>query len=184
MRREAAAMRKQLAAENPDADTALARHADAIIRLAGGGAVAGYLPIRSELSPLPLIAALAGRGVVTAMPMTPPPRNPLIFHRWNPGDALQDGPFGTQQPPPDLPVIVPRLVLTPMLAFDDAASRLGYGGGFYDRTLAGIRADGQTVTAIGIAFDGQQVASVPTGPYDMPLDGVLTPTGLRLMEMR
>ena len=81
-------------------------------------------------------------------------------------------------------MIVPRLVLAPMLAFDDAAGRLGYGGGFYDRTLAGIRADGQAVTAIGIAFDGQQVASVPTGPYDMPLDGVLTPTGLRLMEMR
>ena len=88
MRREAAALRKQLAAESPDADTVLACHADAIIRLAGGGAVAGYLPIHSELSPLPLIAALAERGVFTAMPMTPPPGKPLIFHQWTPGDAV------------------------------------------------------------------------------------------------
>ena len=86
-------MRKQLAAEHPDADTALARHADAIIRLGGGGAVAGYLPIRSELSPLPLIAALAGRGVVTAMPMTPPPGNPLIFHQWARATRCRTGPM-------------------------------------------------------------------------------------------
>ena len=88
MRREAAAVRKQLAAESPDADSALARHANAIIRLAGGGAVAGYLPIRSELSPLPLIAALAGRGVVTAMPMTPP-RAALL--PWRLPDRYQGG---------------------------------------------------------------------------------------------
>ncbi len=184
MRRNAAALRKQLAADFPGADAELAGHADAIIKLAGGGVVAGYLPIRSELSPLPLIAALAGCGVVTALPITPPAGNPLVFHQWATDDALQNGPYGTCQPLPNLPVVVPRLVLTPMLAFDDAARRLGYGGGFYDRTLAGIRAGGQAVTAIGIAFDGQQVPSVPTGPYDMPLDGVLTPTGLRLMEMR
>jgi 5-formyltetrahydrofolate cyclo-ligase len=66
-----------------------------------------------------------------------------------------------------------------MLAFDSDCWRLGYGGGFYDRTLAGLRGGGRSVTAIGIAFDGQLVDKVPVGPFDVALDAVLTPSGLR-----
>ena len=182
LRQTAGKRRALLAREQADADTILAGHADAIAQLAEGGIVAGYLPIKSELSPLALVAALTAAGVPTAMPVTPPPGQPLIFHRWAAGDPLEDGPYGTRQPPTHLDVVIPRVVLAPMLAFDDAARRLGYGGGFYDRTLAKIRDGGHAVTAIGIAYDEQQTDRVPTGPHDMKLDGVLTPAGLRLVE--
>ena len=75
--------------------------------------------------------------------------------------------------------MTPDVILAPMLAFDDEGWRLGYGGGFYDRTLAALRAGGRRVAALGIAYDGQVVDKVPTGPFDMRLDGVLTPSGLR-----
>lgn len=141
--------------------------------------IAAYLPIRSELSPLPLVGALAAIGMTTAMPVTPAPGNPLSFRAWGLGETLAEGPYNTKQPPPELPEVTPDVILAPMLAFDDAGWRLGYGGGFYDRTLAGLRAAGRRVVALGIAYDGQQVDSVPTGAYDMRLDGVLTPSGLR-----
>ena len=138
--------------------------------------MAAYLPIRSELSPLPLVAALTARGVVTAMPVTPEPENPLSFHQWALGDLLVDGPYKTRQPSADAPAVIPSLILAPMLAFDAACWRLGYGGGFYDRTLGGLRAAGRSVMAVGIAYAGQKVDHVPVGPYDMALDGVLTPS--------
>ena len=188
LRKEAAATRAALAKQEPDAADRLAGHAGHIADLAAadlatadpamGGVVAAYLPIRSELSPLPLVAALTARGVVTAMPVTPEPENPLSFHQWAAGDVLVDGPYRTQQPSADAPRVTPSIILAPMLAFDAACWRLGYGGGFYDRTLAGLRAAGRSVIAIGIAYDGQQVDQVPTGPYDMALDAVLTPSGM------
>lgn len=182
MRSAASQRRAELAAAMPDVGQALAAHVDAVLKLCEGGIIAGYLPIRSELSPLPLMRALVDAGASTAMPLTPPPGNPLVFCRWAPGDPLVDGPYGTRQPPDDGDPVSPRLILAPMLAFDDAARRLGYGGGFYDRTLAAIRAEGRQVTVIGIAYDEQQTERVPTGPHDMKLDGALTPAGLRLVE--
>ena len=113
------------------------------------------------------------------MPVTPEPGNPLLFRAWAPGAPLADGPYNTKQPPSDAAEMIPSVVLAPMLAFDSSCWRLGYGGGFYDRTLSGLRAAGRHVVALGIAYDGQFVDKVPTGPYDMRLDGVLTPSGLR-----
>jgi 5-formyltetrahydrofolate cyclo-ligase len=182
MRSAASQRRAELAAAMPDAGQALALHVDAVLKLCEGGIIAGYLPIRSELSPLPLMRALVDAGASTAMPLTPPPGNPLVFCSWAQGDPLVGGPYGTRQPPDDGDPVSPRLILAPMLAFDDAARRLGYGGGFYDRTLAAIRAEGRQVTVIGIAYDEQQTERVPTGPHDMKLDGALTPAGLRLVE--
>ena len=183
LRQQAAIARKALVNADPEAPARLAAQSDIIIRMVQderpAGVVAAYMPIRSELSPLRLVAALVAQGIVTAMPETPSPGHPLIFRRWAPGDDLVDGPYGTSQPSPAAPVMVPRVILAPMLAFDSACWRLGYGGGFYDRTLAGLRDAGQRVTAIGIAFDGQLVDKVPVGPFDMPLDAVLTPSGLR-----
>lgn len=183
LRNQAAARRAALMESDPEAPARLAAQADIIIRLAQGrdpaGIVAAYMPIRSELSPLPLVTALAVAGLITAMPETPAPGNPLVFRRWAPGDDLVDGPYGTSQPSPAAPVVQPAVILAPMLAFDAACWRLGYGGGFYDRTLAGLRGGGHMVTAIGIAFDGQLVDKVPVGPFDVPLDAVLTPSGLR-----
>jgi len=183
LRQQAAIARKALVNADPEAPARLAAQSEIIMRMVQdgrpAGVVAAYMPIRSELSPLRLVAALVAQGIVTAMPETPSPGHPLIFRRWAPGDDLVDGPYGTSQPSPAAPVMVPRVILAPMLAFDSACWRLGYGGGFYDRTLAGLRDAGQRVTAIGIAFDGQLVDKVPVGPFDMPLDAVLTPSGLR-----
>ena len=89
-----------------------------------------------------------------------------------------DGPYGTKQPPAGSDNCLPDVILAPMLAFDAYGWRLGYGGGFYDRTIANLRGLGKQVTVIGIAYDGQILDKVPTGPFDMPLDAVLSPTGL------
>jgi len=184
LRKEAARHRATLAAGDPDAADRLAAQAGIIAALAGdgqegAGIVAAYLPIRSELSPLPLVSALVAAGLGTAMPVTPEAGHPLRFRAWAPGDDLAEGPYNTQQPAASAPEVTPTVILAPMLAFDDAGWRLGYGGGFYDRTLAALRGGGHRVCALGIAYDGQHVAAVPTGPYDMRLDGVLTPSGLR-----
>ena len=191
LRKAAAKARAALASADADAAERLAAQAGILAEIArplagtaeesveGAPVIAAYLPIRSELSPLPLVAALAAAGMVTAMPVTPSPGNPLSFRAWAPGDELADGPYNTQQPPPGWPEITPHVILAPMLAFDDDGWRLGYGGGFYDRTLAGLRAAGRSVVALGIAYDGQRVEKVPTGPYDMKLDGVVTASGLR-----
>lgn len=184
LRKEAARQRAALAAADADAAERLSAQAGIVAALAGegrdqAGVVAAYLPIRSELSPLQLVAALVDIGVATAMPVTPDPGHPLLFRAWAPGDDLAEGPYNTQQPPASAPQVTPAVILAPMLAFDDGGWRLGYGGGFYDRTLAALRAAGHHVCALGIAYDGQLVAAVPTGPHDMRLDGVLTPSGLR-----
>lgn len=142
--------------------------------------IAGYWPIRTEMNPLPLMAALcdADDRIETCLPATPKPETPLVFHKWRMGDTLIDGLYGTSEPSPDAPVVIPQLILAPLLAFDRQHYRLGYGGGFYDRTLASIRQNrGQTVMAVGIAYAGQEVAAVPVGTYDAALDAILTEQG-------
>ena len=190
LRKHAGKTRAALAADDTDAAGMLASQAGIVAEIAlsildspGSGGdlpiVAAYFPLRSELSPLPLIEALATKGFATAMPVTPEPGNPLLFRAWAPGEPLADGPYNTKQPPSDAAEMIPSVILVPMLAFDASCWRLGYGGGFYDRTLSGLRMAGRHVVALGIAYDGQLVEKVPTGPYDMRLDGVLTPSGLR-----
>ena len=178
LRRSATKIRKRLFEQQTQADISLAAHADVLLERFGRGIYAAYLPIRSELSPLPLIARLADLSIQTAMPITPAPGNPLDFRLWATGDILDDGPYDTKQPAASAAVCQPDVILAPMLAFDSACWRLGYGGGFYDRSIGGLRQAGHKVVAIGIAFAGQQVEQVPTGLYDMALDAVLTPDGL------
>ena len=144
----------------------------------GCGVYAAYLPIRNEISPLPLIAALNNAGQLTAMPVTPVEGQPLNFRRWAVGAALEDGPYGTRQPPVGGTPVLPDVILAPLLAFDLAGWRLGYGGGFYDRTMADFATRGHRVRMVGLAYDGQKLDKVPVGPYDMPLDAVLCPSGL------
>lgn len=179
LRKSAAAKRAAAARDLPDAADAVAGHADQLVARFGAGIYAAYLPIRSELSPLPLVSALLTLGnMQSAMPITPEPGLPLSFHHWSPGDALDAGPYGTTQPPADREIMVPRVILAPMLAFDAGCWRLGYGGGFYDRTIAGLRDAGHSVSVLGIAYAEQQVDQVPVGPFDMALDGVITPAGI------
>jgi 5-formyltetrahydrofolate cyclo-ligase len=177
-RKLAAQNRNHLATNEAAAAAKLAMHAERLIDRFGKGIYAAYFPIRSELSPLDLLARLVDLGCATALPVTPAEGQPLRFHRWAVGGRLDDGPYDTKQPPADQPFCRPDVILAPMLAFDSAGWRLGYGGGFYDRTLAVLRGAGHHLSVIGIAFDGQKLDNIPVGPYDMPLDAVLCPTGL------
>lgn len=138
--------------------------------------VAGYMPIRSEANILPLMADLAGRGIATALPVVLGKEMALEFRRWRAGEPLEDGLYGTRHPVGT--GVCPTVLLIPLLAFDVAGFRLGYGGGFYDRTLDAYRADGMSVVAIGVAYACQQVLHVPRLPHDQPLDAVVTERGL------
>jgi len=136
-------------------------------------AISGYWPMGDEMDVKPLLAALDRAGHVVGLPVAVARDAPLVFRRWRPGDPLLDGGFGTSIPGEGSAPVVPRIVLAPLLAFDRAGFRLGYGGGYYDRTLAALRRAGP-VTAIGVAYGGQEVARVPRGPLDQPLDIIVT----------
>ena len=178
-RKKAASLRQKLAQNNAGSAVHLAAYADDLVARYGTRSYAGYRAIHSELSPALLLEALADRGVPIALPVTPKAGQPLQFFGW-PGDRLGEGRFGTKQPVAGAPPVRPHVVLVPLLAFDLAGWRLGYGGGYYDRSIAALRVDGMPVVAIGVGYDGQRVDKVPVGPYDMPLDAVLTN---RLMDI-
>jgi 5-formyltetrahydrofolate cyclo-ligase len=125
---------------------------------------------------MPLLRRVAAEGWTLALPVVAGPA-PLRFRTWTFGAPLQSGPFGIPEPE-DGPLAAPDVLLVPLLAFDRHGYRLGYGGGHYDRTLAELRAQGG-VTAIGLAFDAQEVAQVPICPYDERLDWILTPSGAK-----
>jgi 5-formyltetrahydrofolate cyclo-ligase len=146
------------------AEAMLAQHAPP-----KGAIIAGYWPMGDEMDPRPLMLALASRGHALALPVTPPRGQPLIFRAWAPGAALRPGPMGTSEPVAG-EELRPDVVLVPLLAFDRAGRRLGYGGGYYDRTLAALPG----AKAIGIAYAGQEMPEVPAGPQDMRLPLVAT----------
>lgn len=148
-------------------------------RMSRGAIVAGTVAMRSELDPLPSLERLASsRGVALALPRTPTRGLPLVFHSWAIGAPLEPGTFGVREPFATAPIVEPNVLLVPLLAFDLHGARLGYGGGFYDRTLAQLRSRG-SVLAIGLAFEAQRIDSVPTGPHDERLDAVVTEAGVR-----
>lgn len=135
--------------------------------------VSGYWPIGDEADALAALRLLARHGHTVALPVVVGRGRPLEFRRWTEGDEMATGSFGIREPLARAPVVEPRILLVPLLAFDRSGFRLGYGGGFYDRSLAGLRARRHTV-AIGIAWSAQEVASVPHDSRDEPLDWVIT----------
>lgn len=138
--------------------------------------ISGYWPIRDEIDPRPLLDRLATRGHPLALPVVGAPDASLVFRAWTKDDTLMPGPFGTRTPGDDAREVTPRVVIVPLLAFDAAGWRLGYGGGYYDRTLAGLRRGPGAVLAIGVAYQDQRVDAVPRAPYDERLDWVVTET--------
>lgn len=138
-----------------------------------GAIIAGYWPMGEEMDPRPLMLALAARGHRLALPVTPPRGEPLVFRAWAPGAALRAGPMGTSEPIAG-DAIRPDVLLVPLLAFDRAGRRLGYGGGYYDRTLAALPG----AKVIGIAYAGQEMPEVPAGPQDFRLPLIATEAGV------
>jgi len=135
-----------------------------------------YWPIHDELDPRFLQNALERAGYRTALPAVVGKGQPLAFRIWGTGDPLEAGDFGTLHPSSEAPEVTPNVIIAPLLAFDQDCYRLGYGGGFYDRTLAA----NTEIKAFGFGFAAQFMDQLPRGEYDWPLQGVITEQGVIL----
>jgi len=177
MRAEARERRVALANACPDF---AARIADQVLALeiSDRSIVSSYVALEGEADPKLLADALAVRGHEICFPRVHQKAQPLHFHTAMPGEHFVKSTFGVLEPRPDWPLATPAVLLVPLLAFDADGYRLGYGGGFYDRTLAHLRAHGP-IKAIGIAFAGLEVAAVPHDASDQKLDMLVTERGVR-----
>lgn len=144
------------------------------IALAPASTVSGYWPVRDELDIRPLLHRLHEAGHRCALPVVVGHRRPLLFRVWTPDTPIEEADFGISVPTRTAAEVVPDVLIVPLLAFDPEGYRLGYGGGYYDLTLARLRAERPQTLAVGVAFAAQQVDSVPHGPDDERLDWVVT----------
>jgi 5-formyltetrahydrofolate cyclo-ligase len=173
LRRDAIARRDALPADarRAAADAIAARPFP--LPIAAGLIVSGFMPLKSEINPLPLMRKLADQGAGLALPVVAGRGQPLVMRAWAWGEPLASGVWGIREPKPDAAEVEPDILLVPLLAFDCAGHRIGYGAGYYDMTVARLRAR-KAVTAVGIAFAAQGVPAVPSTPRDERLDLVLT----------
>jgi 5-formyltetrahydrofolate cyclo-ligase len=152
---------------------ALAERFLAAIEIAPEAVIAGYWPIDDEIDVRMLLNRLRALSHDIALPVVVGAGRPLAFRRWQEDEALADGPFGTRQPPDSAAAVMPVVVIVPLLAFDRCGYRLGYGGGYYDRTLAALRRR-RRVVAVGVAYAAQEVPVVPRERDDEALDWIVT----------
>lgn len=138
-----------------------------------GTIVSGFMPLKSELNPIPLLRKLAEAGAKLALPAIAGRGKPLIMRAYAFGDDLARGQWGIREPKPEAAEVAPDILLVPLAAFDRAGQRIGYGAGYYDMTIAALRAK-KKVTAVGLAFAAQEIREVPATPRDEALDLVLT----------
>jgi len=137
--------------------------------------IAGYWAMADELDVMPALTGLSEtHGARCSLPVVIKNDAPLIFRQWQPDTELESGGFGTHHPVPESPRLTPDIVLVPLLAFDKSGYRLGWGGGFYDRTLAILRSENKNVVAIGTAYAGQEMDAVVRDEYDQPVDWIVT----------
>ncbi|MEM6491495.1 MAG: 5-formyltetrahydrofolate cyclo-ligase [Pseudomonadota bacterium] len=142
--------------------------------------IAAYLPIGSEADPLPAVAVLRARGSAILMPRIAGPGR-IDFHLWDDEDPVEAAIGGVAQPLATAPRDRPDVVIAPLLAFDRTGGRLGYGGGYYDRAIAALRADGP-VFVVGLAFAAQEAPKLPMGPFDARLDAIATEAGVVFID--
>ncbi|MEO1241727.1 MAG: 5-formyltetrahydrofolate cyclo-ligase [Pseudomonadota bacterium] len=173
LRERMKAERRMAAKARPDAAVHAARNFIASIPIEDGAILSLYYPIKDELDTEPLAAALFEREIPVALPVVIGKNQPLIFRRYKPGNALIEGAYGEQTPDESAAAVLPSIIVAPLLAFTRNGGRLGYGGGYYDRTLAERRADG-TILAVGYAYGAQEVDALPLSPVDQALDWVVT----------
>ena len=138
-----------------------------------GAVVSGFMPMKSEINPLPLLRALAGQGAQLALPCIAGRGRPLIMRAWNFGDPFKAGQWGIREPVPEAPEVYPDILIVPLACFDRAGHRIGYGAGYYDMTIAALRSV-KKIVAIGVAFSVQEIPLVPATERDERLDFVLT----------
>jgi len=177
LREDARRRRAAMFERQPDFAAEISRYAPEIAKT-GEGIIAGYIPLDDEADPTLLMETLAAEGRTLALPCIAARGAALVFRQWVKGEALVANGYGILEPVPAAPAAVPGLVLVPLLAFDSRGHRLGYGGGYYDRTLDLLRRDG-AVIAVGIAFAGQEVEELPRETHDHMLDMIVTESGVR-----
>ena len=143
------------------------------VPVAPGTIVSGFMPLKSEINPLPLMRAFAAAGAQLALPVVAGKGRPLTMRAWSFGEPLASGVWGIREPTPEAPEVFPDILIVPLLGFDRTGQRIGYGAGYYDMTIGRLRTM-KAVTAVGIAYAAQEIARVPFTPRDAVLDLVLT----------
>lgn len=142
---------------------------------------AGYRAMRSELDVMEIFTIMARYKKTTALPFITPKKT-LLFREWEVGAPLTRHAFGMEEPLEEAAIITPALVLVPLLAFDGAGYRLGYGGGYYDRTMLQLRQSKAPPLFVGVAYSSQEIDEVPTNAEDQMLDGILTELGVSMFR--
>ena len=186
LRQRMSAQRQHATLAVPQADQAIAEHfhahfAETIVTQAVAEkpyCVGAYHAIGSEINPHIIMQNLSAQGVVLALPAVVDKHSALVFRHYRFGDTMIRESLGTSAPASDKPLCDPDMLLVPLLAFDTQGYRLGYGGGFYDRTLAAFRKRGHACRLIGLAYAAQQVAQIPRDQFDLPLEAVVTEDGV------
>lgn len=177
-------LRRQLARDIPQADWMAGEYVAALLNalgLAKPGVAAVYHPAGAEFDPASVAEKLIALGWSLALPACSAPHAPMVFRAHAPGDPLKPDVVGILSPTPKAKTVKPDLIVAPVLAFDALGRRLGQGGGFYDRTLAAIKAAGLTPPVVGLAYAGQEVDEVPADDHDYRLDAILTENGYRVV---
>lgn len=173
LRREAMARRDALPPEARQAAAEAIAARKFPLAIAPGTIVSGFMPLKSEINPLPLMRKLAAQGARPALPVVAGREKPLIMREWVFGEPLVAGVWGIREPKPEAAELEPDILLVPLIAFDRAGHRIGYGAGYYDLTIVQLRAR-KAIIAVGLAFAVQEIAAVPATPRDALLDLVLT----------
>ncbi len=182
IRNERLALRDAMTPEaRIEGSLAMVEHAGERIDFEPGMVISGFWPIRSEADIRPLLAHLRTRGARLCLPVVLD-RETIVFRELVMGAEVVKTGFGTTGPGPEAAVLDPDILLVPLSAFDRAGHRIGYGAGHYDRAIDRLKAKGHAPKLIGIAFDCQEVASVPAEPHDVALDAILTESGFRLFQ--
>lgn len=174
--------RKTIIREHPEADWQAGDRAQELLdglRLPKPGIAALYHPSGAEMDPRPLAENLRKLGWKIALPACEALDAPVVFRLWTPGDRLAPDACGVAAPLVSAGDLAPDFVIVPLIAFDRTGARLGQGGGYYDRTLADLRAESRPPPFVGLAFAGQEVEAVPHEPHDQKLDAILTESGYR-----
>ena len=173
-RTKALALRAAIPAAEADAFARrLARIGPELARANGATAVSAFASIGDEIATGPLLAALAEAGFVVGLPITGKIGTPLTFRRWTPATTMVPGRMNIPEPPAESEKVEPDVLFVPLAAYDRRGHRIGYGAGFYDRTLAALRAQ-KEIVAIGIAYSAQEVLFIPNDDHDEPLDMIVT----------
>jgi 5-formyltetrahydrofolate cyclo-ligase len=143
------------------------------VEVTPGAIVSGFMPMKSEINPLPLLRKFAAAGASLALPCIDGRGKPLIMRAWKFGDPFKAGQWGIREPVPEALEVAPDILIVPLACFDRAGHRIGFGAGYYDMTIRALRAR-KKVVAIGIAFAAQEIPAVPATERDARLDLVLT----------